>query len=48
MTICGYSSMVESRLPKPVVRVRSPLPAPYAHTKDKGIDFIQSEGKTNV
>ena len=44
-TGCGYSSMAEHRLPKPEVRVRSPLPAPFfgaiAQLGERYLDMVE-------
>jgi hypothetical protein len=41
----GYSSMAEHRLPKPEVRVRSPLPAPFfgaiAQLGERYLDMVE-------
>lgn len=44
-TACGYSSMVEHRLPKPVMRVRFSLPAPFfgaiAQLGERYLDMVE-------
>lgn len=49
----GYSSMVERRLPKPVMRVRSPLLAPYifgaiAQPGERYLDMVEVAGSSPV
>ena len=55
LTTCGCSSVVEHQLPKLIVRVRFPSPAPYAliaqsveriHGKDEVISSTLIEGSS--